>query len=258
MIADNYEIQLKENKIELLGYEQLVKQLDQLGEYLLSIEVTQDNIKENKKLVARVRKACDQLNKERVAFKKSYLEPLTTLEEQVKAIDKKAAEYEAVVRTQIREIEEQEREDKKNEIKEIFSKRSRTYGNSELYPFEDFLEQKYLNKSYSMTKVENEMINWFESRENDINALISYSESIPQDKETVITQYLLLQDVAATISHFTAENTKKEQVKKAVEDKPKKVKKPTPKTTFLIRFNEDDKERVTQLLDISKIEYEVV
>lgn len=254
----NHEIQLKENKIELIGYDQLVKQLDQLGEYLLSIEVTEENIQENKRLVAQVRKACDQLNKERIAFKKNYLEPLETLEQQVKTIDKKASEFEAAVRIQIREIEEKEREDKKNEINKLFSKKARTYGNDDLYPFEDFLNNRYLNKSYSMNKIEQEMTAWFENRENDINALISYSESIPQDKETVITQYLLLQDVGQTISHFTRENEKKEQVRKAVQAKPKKAKKPTPKTTFLIRFSEDDRDRVTQLLKISNVDFEVV
>lgn len=258
LVLTDHRIQLQNNKIELIGYDDLVKQLDQLGAYLLSVEVTPENIKENKKLVAQVRKACTELNKERIEFKKSYLEPLNTLEEQVKLIDKKAAEFESAIRVQIREIEENERKEKEETINNIFRKRARTYGNEDLYPFEDFLKREYLNKSYSLKKVEDEMVDWFENRENDINALINYSETISQDKETVISQYLLLQNVSDTISHFTQINQKKEQVKRAVEQKPKKAKKPEPETTVLIRINEKVLEKVEQLLSLSDVDYEVI
>lgn len=259
-----YELQLidtnivaKENGIELIGYDELNQQLDQLGEYLGSIEVTQDNIKENKKLVARVRKACNTLNEQRKAFKKSYLMPLTTLENQVKSIDKKAAKFEEQVRVQIRQIEEQERRDKESLIRDNFDRRLRAYGSPELYPFEDFLKREYLNKTYSLNKVEDEMAEWLEKRQNDIISLTSYSESIPQEQSEVITKYLELKDVSATIQHFTTLNQKKEQVKKAVKSAPKRANKPVVETTVLVRVKEKDLDKVKQLLELSNIEFEI-
>lgn len=253
----NIDIVTNNQEIELIGYEVLDRQLNQLGEYLSSIVVTQDNIKENKHLVAKVRKACKELNDRRIAFKREYLKPLETLENQVKQLDKKASEFENLVRVQIRDLEEKEREEKRAEIENLFNKRLKIYGSSELYPFESFLTKQHLNKSTSMEKIEDEMVEWFESRQNDINALISYSESIPQDKDTVIAQYLNLEDLSKTINYFTEHNAKTEQVRKARESVPKRANKPQPKSTVLIRIAEEDLERVKQLLELSQINFEL-
>lgn len=253
----NTEIVASNQGISLVGYEELNRQLDKLGEYLNSIIVTPENIKENKKLVAQVRKACKTLDQERLEFKREYLKPLKTLEAQIKAIDQKAAQFESLVRVQIRELEEQEREEKEQKIKEIFTKRLRAYGTEELYPFESFIKPKHLNKSVTISKVEEEMAEWLENRQNDINALITYSESIPQDKDTVITQYLLLENVSETMLFFNELNEKKEQVKKAVQNAPKRANKPQTPTTVLFRIKESDVERVKQLLTISNIEFEI-
>lgn len=248
-----------ENKqITLVGYEQLSEQLDRLGQYLTSIEVNPENIQESKRLVAQVRKACKNLNERRIAFKKEYLKPLETLEQQVKELDKRAAGFEDTVRVQIREIEEQEREQKREDVEELFNKRLKIYGSGELYPFESFLKQQYLNKSFSMNKIENEMVEWFENRQNDINALIAYSESIPQNKDTVITEYLNSGNVSGTISYFNSLNVVKEKVKKAIDTAPKRANKPQPKTTVLFKISEEDKQKVKQLLEISNIKFEIL
>lgn len=253
----NVDIIAENQEIRLIGYEHLDKELDKLGEYLGSIEVTPENIKENKRLVAKVRSACKNLNERRLAFKREYMKPLQTLEDQIKQLDKKASQFEDQVRIQIRELEEKEREEKKTEIEEIFRKRQRIYGNDELYPFESFLTRQHLNKSTTIKKVEEEMVDWFENRQNDINALIAYSETIQQDKDNVIAQYLEMGDVSSTISYFTELNEKLEQVKKARKSVPKRPNKPQPKTTVLIRIAEDDLQRVKQLLAASNIKYEL-
>ena len=255
----NIDIVAENQEIRLIGYEYLDEQLDKLGEYLGSIEVTPENIKENKKLVAQVRKACRELNDRRLSFKKEYMKPLQTLEHQIKQIDTKASRFEELVRVQIRDLEELEREEKREEIKQLFDKRLKIYGSEELYPFDKFLTRQHLNKSTSMKKIEEEMVDWFENRQNDIYALINYSESIPQDKDNVLAQYLDCDSVSQTIQYFTDLNTKLEQVKLA-QKKPKRVRanKTQPKITKLIRISENDLERVKQLLSASNIEFEIV
>lgn len=251
------QIVAEDKQIKLIGYEHLNESLDKLGEYLTSVTVTSENIKESKSLVAQVRKACKTLNEQRIAFKKEYMKPLETLEEQIKSLDKKASDFEETVRVQIRDLEEQERENKREEIYNLFIKRLRVYGSENLYPFESFFKREYLNKSTSMNKIENEMAEWMEKRQNDLFALIAYSESIPQDKDTVITQFLNLEDVSETISYFTQLNEKKEQVAQAVQNAPQRATKPQPKTSVLIRISEEDLERVKQLLELSQIKYEI-
>lgn len=255
----NIDIVTENQDIRLIGYDYLDEQLDKLGEYLGSIEVTPENIKENKKLVAQVRKACRELNDRRLSFKKEYLKPLQTLEHQIKELDNKASRFEELVRVQIRDLEELEREEKREEIETLFKKRQRIYGQEELYPFESFLTRQHLNKSTSMNKIEEEMVEWFESRQNDIYALINYSESIPQDKDNVLAQYLDCGSVSQTIQYFTDLNEKLEQVRIA-QEKPTRVRanKARPKTTKLIRISENDLERVKQLLSASNIEFEIV
>lgn len=258
LVLPNIDIVTDNQQIILVGYETLDKQLDQLGEYLSSVEVTQENIKENKKLVAQVRKACNDLNTRRIAFKKEYMKPLTTLENQIKQLDQKAKHFEDHVRDQIKELEEKEREEKYQTILDLFNKRLRIYGSDALYPFKSFFYRSYLNKSYSMNKIEEEMVEWFENRQNDINALIGYSETIKQSKDEVIAYYLECNNLTVTISHFAELNQTLEKVSHAVSTAPRRANKPQPKTSAVIKVLEDDLERVKQLLTASGISFEIL
>ena len=52
-----FEVTFTQGKVEIAGYNEIYAALSELADYLKQLEVNEDNIKENKKLVARVSKA---------------------------------------------------------------------------------------------------------------------------------------------------------------------------------------------------------
>ena len=246
--------------VTLVGYEKMLEQLDQIGEYLCSYEVTPENIKEAKSVVAQLRNACKDLNAQKIAFRKEYMKPIDKLYEQVKTIDNRCLGYEETVRSQIRNFEEQEKEEKKEEIRQLFQKKLRPYGGKEvreLFNFDTFFKNEYLRKSYSMNQIEKEMAEFFEQTTQDINALVAYSNNTPFDKDEIVLHYVECGDVSETITHYNKIAEDKEKVKKAMEER--KVK-PTQKveSTFLLRIKEGDYAKTTNLLRAAGIDFELV
>ena len=260
-LTDNHEITLKDQQITIIGYDQLLKELDELGNYLTSIEVTEENLAKNKKLVSEVRKAANALNAEKIAFKKGYLKPLETLENQVKEVMRRSNSYEETVRRQIRLIEEEEREQKQEEIRKLFNKRLRAYGGKEvstIYSFDDFFDPKYANKSYPWNKVEQNMVDFFEQRKQDVGALVSFADKTDLNRNTVVTKYLENGDVSTTINYFNSLEEEKEEVKKALEKQKHKPKEKPPEPSMYFKVKESDFARVCELLSLGNVEYEVV
>lgn len=259
MVLVDHQILVQEGRFELLGYEELKQQVNEIGRYLLSIEVTSDNIQENKRLVAQVRKMVDKLNRERIDLKKEYLKPYAHLESQVKELTNTVTQYEEVVRGQIREIEEHERKEKEAQIKEMFERRRVKYGSDMLYLFDDFIEPKHLNKSMSMNKVEDEMIAWFENRSQMLKALDEWCEIKGLDKTEVTNHFIMTQDYFGTMNHFNAVMDKKEKLEEALDESVKRtnIKTAAPQYTRF-KVESKDKEKVIQLLEAAGINYEVL
>lgn len=247
---------VKEGQFELVGFDELYQQVEQLGDYLSEIEVTPENIKVNKKLVASIRKTCDGLNRERIDFKKEYMKPVERLEQQVKLITSLASEYENLVRDQIRELEEKERREKSEEIKELFSKRLRAYGSETLYSFDDFIQPKYLNKSMSMNKVEKEMVDWLEMRRNDISSLEVYASEHHSDFSNVFDYYRNCNDLGKTMSHFNELEKERTRLMSDLDSRPQRKHK--VQKYVLIKIKEEDTDTATTLLDAKGIGYELL
>lgn len=259
LVLAEHQILVQEGRFELVGYEDLKQQVNELGRYLLSIEVTPDNILESKRLVASVRKMVDNLNRERIDLKKKYLEPYNHLEEQVKDITDNVSEYEELVRVQIRELEEKERSEKKDEVRKLFELKRRAYGSEELYLFEDFIEPRHLNKSASLSKVEDEMAAWFEERRRTILTLTEWAEMKDLEVAEVINHFVMTNSMFKTMDYYNSLLESKEKVKQVVNDSNKKTLTKTGAVSYSrIKVREEDLERVKLLLEASGIEYTVI
>lgn len=254
LVIVDHEIVVQEGKFELIGYDKLLKQIDELGDFLASIEVTNENIKESKRLVAQVRKMTDNLNRERIEFKKQYLRPVEHLESQVKTLTETVGKYEGFVRHQIRQLEEQERDQKKMEIKELFDLRAKKYGTPELYPFDSFIEPRHLNKSTSMNKVETEMVDWFENRQKEITTLMDFAKTNKFEQTEVLNHYLTFDDLLSTLNYYNNLIKEKQILQESLEELPNKVKRDTP--VYIPFFvNRDNLEEARKLLKINGIDF---
>lgn len=147
-------------------------QIDKICTYLKDVEVTEETISSNKKLVANIRKACNQLDRYRIDVKKELLEPYNELEKKIKELNKKVSSAEETIRVQLRDFEELRREQKEREIEEIFHKRVVHYPYNLYLDFDKFIKPQHLNKSTPMSTVEHEMVEWLETRKSEINTLL--------------------------------------------------------------------------------------
>jgi len=180
--------------IEFSQFETLKAQATEISQFIKNIEVNEETVKESKKVLATSRKAIKAINDERIRIKKELLKPYDTFHDQIKEIESILDESNQIVNAQVREIEEIERAEKKENINGLWNKQMIAYKYSDLIEFENFYEERHSNKSLSMTKIETEMSEFLEKVEKDIDYLKSKNQS------EYIAEYLEHFDLTETLS----------------------------------------------------------
>jgi len=201
-----FEIKSKENdvtyqipEIHFPSYEQYRQQAVALGEFIRSTEVTPENVKEAKSILADSRKVTDRLNRKRIDIKNDILRGYKVFEEQVKEITSIIDEADQELRGKVRELDDQEREAKKKAIRELWDKRVGQYDRIEkLIPnaFERWLEPSYLNKTASMKIVEAYMSKWLE----DVDVTLDTASGMGDEYLTEYISTLSLTDAIRNVS----------------------------------------------------------
>ena len=118
--VDAEAIELVQGSIVFNDYERIKKEAEALAEEIKTVEVNEENVKASKKLLAVVNKRLKELEDTRIGIKKSMLEPYQLFEEQVKEIVTIVKEADAEVREQVKLLEEFDRIEKEEVIKDLF------------------------------------------------------------------------------------------------------------------------------------------
>lgn len=237
-------LEFEVGKISFNAYENIKNKALKLSENLKTVEVSEENIKESKKLIAEVNKDVKKLEDYRIKVKKEMLKPYNDFEIQVKEIVKIVKEADEYVRSQIRELEEIERENKKAIVKEMFENKVKHYDFNEVITFDKFFKESMSNKTTSLDKIENELSEWLEQRKMDIEVIKSLKD------DEVLKEYLETFNLALAI-----ENAKiKEEENKKIEEVMKKTEKSSKKYIFIIS-EEKDAKLTEMLLKENKINY---
>lgn len=184
-----------------------------IAEHIRNTEVTEDNLPEVKKELAAARKITDELNSRKVQIKKIILSDYTIFEGEVKELKGIIDEADGELRGKVNALEEQARDRKKEEIRQVFLKRIGQYQIGTLIPdaFDRWWHEDLANKSKSMKAVEADMVDWLEGTEKDITTLKG------MDKE-ILVEYLDTMDLAAAIQTVNARNARRQAVKDAPDD----------------------------------------
>lgn len=231
--------------IEFKDYEMLKEQAEEVASYISQVEVTEDNVKEAKKLLATVNKSVSRLNKQRISIKQEIMSPYELFAAQVREIEKIVKDADEIVRNQVRELEEREREKKKELLEEIWNNRIQMYDNAKLVHFKDWLQSKHLNKSESLTKVESEMVEFLESVESNVSTILNMDSA-----EDILVEYTKSLDLGESIKKTQEKNKQLEEnrevLKEVVEEQ----------FAFIIK-NKKDKTLLELLLKENNIAYEL-
>lgn len=225
-------------------YDLIKSQATNLANHLQQVEVTQENLQRSKQLLAAVNKEVRKLHDERIKIKRTVLEPYDEFETQIKEITAIVKDSDDLIRNQVRELEEQERQAKKEHIHSIFNKRMKQYDFGELMNFDKFIKPTHLNKSTSMTKIETEMVQWLTKVETDLDLIKSMDYSFE-----IIGEYQRTQDVASSIKSVNdrhkaiQEMERKAETVTSVSPQQSKPKKPI----ILIELNDEKDARLVEM-----------
>ncbi len=239
-------IDIIQGKVAFPGYHDLKAQAELIASKISEMEVTEENIKDVKKTLAKVNKSVKALNDERIRVKKELAAPYEAFAEQVKEIETIVKSADEMVRSQVRDMEEQERQKKKEALREVFELRIGHYEYAKIFTFDEWLEPGHLNKSTSLTKAEEQMVEWLEQRERDIKIL----HGMP-DRDELLQVYRICQDVAMTIEEVEQKNKALREMKDVWDE--------TEQETFMLKvFSKKDLMLAQVLLKENDIDFETI
>ena len=163
-------------QVNFPAYEEYKEKAYAVAEHIFHMDVTEENIKEAKQTLAKSRKLTDRLDRARIDMKKDILRNYTAFERQVKEIIAIIDDADREVRSKVKDLEEAERREKKEEIYELWLKRVPAYDYDLLEAvlpnaFDRWLTPKHLNKSMTMKAIESDMTAWIQKTIAEITTL---------------------------------------------------------------------------------------
>lgn len=126
---------------------------------------TKKEVTESKNKIGKMITFIENLRKE---VKKQINEPYAKFESEIKPIVNVLQEAKNITNHKLNEIDDLERAEKELAIKELWELRISKYEFKDLIKFSHFLRPSHLNKTYSINKVEQEIVDLFEMVKIDI------------------------------------------------------------------------------------------
>lgn len=242
------QIQVEPGLIQFEAYESIKQQALELAANIENVEVTDENIKVSKKLLATVNKRVKEMEDHRIAIKKEILQPYNHFENQIKEIVSIVKDADNIVRDQIRELEEKERDEKRSLVEALFEKRIKHYSFGDVFTFEKFIKPVHLNKSVSMKIIEHEMVGWLEKIDEDLKAINSLPNS-----DAILTEYYDTKDVGVAIRIVNEREQLKQKMKQTVEP----VKKAVSNAYNITLSSDTDLMVVEMFMQLKNIKYTI-
>lgn len=258
-----YKITTTQGKVIFQDYDNILEEAQNLANHVKQVHVTEDNIKESKRLVAQMNNRVKDINDTRKEVKKTILQPYNEFETQVKTIEGVINDAVSHVRVQERELTEKERNDKKQEIAELFDMRIQHYDFESVMGFADFIENKHMNKSYSMAKVEQDLVQWLEKVRRDLAMIDRHAEKYPEDRDELIVEYQNTQNISKSFDNMEKRKEQKRKVAEQAKQRELAAKRDIRKqeeqqnetSQYQLTVSEKDFKLVTEFLKRNEIDY---
>lgn len=192
----------------------------QLKEYYSNLIFNEDQIKEAKDERASINKIVKKIADYRKNIVAEFNKPIEMFEKTAKETEKILKETADFVDGQVKVYEEKEKEEKKQEIQNIFNELVGKEAISELINLNMLFDERYLNKTYKLEDVEKDLVEKIRKIVNELEAI----KNLKSDNELALTNlYLKEFDLTKVIN----ENNRLEELKKTtqkVEEKKEEIK----------------------------------
>ena len=229
----------------VINYEELKAALSVELEKYKGLVVTENQITEAKSTRAKLNKVKAAIEDRRKELKKEYLKPYEVIEKQAKELVDMIDEVSSNIANQIKEFEEKEKEAKKIQIANLWVK----LGYNKI-TVDKIWNEKWLNKTFTLSKIKEEMQAQIDDIEGDLNAI---KELCGEDKQKCLTlqsKYLRTLEFQQVLSEYNAET---ESAKKIIaEEKAVKVEQ-EPITVV----SEEPQEEVEVQTEVQEAIYEI-
>ena len=190
-------MELKIERVEIpekieFNYEELKQELSGKVKMYETLVYTDDQIKSAKADRANLNRLKKALNDERIRREKEYMQPFNVFKAQINEIIGIIDKPVALIDKQIKEYEEQKRQEKKRKIEEFFT----TYPHPEWLKLSQIWEEKWLNASVSLKRVQEEIDGHVDNIEQDVATLSDLPEFSFEAIETYKTTLDLNKSIA--------------------------------------------------------------
>lgn len=174
--------------------------------------VTADTIASDKKIRAELNNVTKGIADARKKAKKDALKAYEEeTEPKFKELEKMVTEVSAIIDKQIKNLETQEKEQKRSELETIWENLK-----YERVPLTAIWDEKWLNKTISLDVAEREMKKKIDAIENDLETLEALVDN-DEDCLTLQAKYLITLDLKEIISQYKREKEEKIKIIKAKE-----------------------------------------
>lgn len=246
------QVVVKKGEIKFEQFKSLKEQAEKVAEVIRSVDDSEENMGEAKKILASSRKSIKALNDKRIEIKKEYSKPLVEFENKIKEIEKIINDADKELNGVIKAHEASQRDLKLELIKSMY-KFNVVPRVSEVASFDWFFESHFLNKTFSMNKIEKE----FEEFNQKILSELETIEKMGNGEDVMIEYISTKGNFIVSLDRVNErEKLKREAVR--VVDKPveKVVDKPVEKQVFTFRVEgEFNANLVKQLMEKHEIYY---
>lgn len=157
---------IKKQEIYITNFDELEKEITTNLKKYEGLILTEENKTEIKDIKSKLNKLVKAIDRERIDKTKEYNEPLQKFIEQCNTLKSKVLEVSNVFDKQLKEAEEKEKQEKLEEIIKYFDENVGEY--RELIDFDKVFQEQWLNKTYSMKKVQMDIDHIFSKTNMDL------------------------------------------------------------------------------------------
>lgn len=173
------------------NYEELRKELLDSTEMYKTLFYTDDQMKKAKEDRSRLNHLKKALNDERIRIQKEYMEPFGEFKSKIDDLISIIGQASAAIDTQIREFEQNEKEEKRKQISDLFDQE----GFQPFVSLNMIWNEKWLNKTCSLKQIGEDLASW----KHKIGNHVATISSLP-DGDIAMEYYKKTLDIDTAIS----------------------------------------------------------
>ncbi len=237
------ELQIKEFEAPAIefNYEQLKAEVAESVKYYETLVYTDENIAEAKADRARLRKVVEVIDARRKEIKSEIMRPYNEFEAKLNEVKLLLNAPIVLIDNQVKEYEEAQRQAKFNNIVDLWNGKDV----SEELRLDVFFNPKWLNVTYSLKKIEEDMDNTINKFKADMGVLERIGSDYLFEGKEVYLSTLDLGKALAEMDRLAEQARRKEEARERahiiVEERSKFIETPLHTSETVSEFSEEDK-----------------